>query len=110
MFTQENLNKASLTLMVMAVGWLFIQSLRVDPVVKSVDNLAKSILHHQKESSREIARLTAADSIQNTRMSKNEVKLYRVMRDCTDNKVGVQKCKEHINFYSLPPYKILKDK
>jgi len=96
---QEYINKVLTTLMIGAVTWLFVQSLRVDPVVTAVDRLSLEV-KGSNNINREDHKLIVIQlqeqhseiNSQNSRMDKNEVKLFRVVRDCDQNHADIKNC------------------
>ena len=129
MFSKENMSKAIYTLMVMAVAWLFAQTLRVDPVVTALGELKtvtienqvvnrelhKAAINQQQKDREDNADQHAELSLliydQNTRYERVEVKLNRVMLDCVDNHDKIVECQRFHNRQIFDqPFDILKDK
>ena len=101
MLSRENIDKAVVALMVAAISWLFIQSVRVDPVVTAVEDLTIVMVKNQElnlEQHNENAdqHLEISNMIlqQNYRIISNESSLIRVIEECKENHIEIDECKE----------------
>ena len=129
MFTRELMEKVIIALMIGAVGWLFINSLKVDPVVTAVGELKIVMIQNQKlnreqheeshveqaedraNNNQQHGELSMMIYEQNARFEGYEAKLHRVMDDCTNNHDTILECQRFHDkrIYEIP-FDILKDK
>ena len=100
MLSRENMDKAVVALMVMAISWLFIQSVRVDPVVTAVEDLTKIMVKNQKlnleqhdENAEQHLQISNMILQQNYRIISNESALLRVVDDCKENHISIEECR-----------------
>ena len=101
MLNHENLDKVIVGLMVMAVSWLFIQSLRVNPVEQglnklsvSVDNLNTTLYDMQSNNAKEHSELAQMIYGQKTKMLVNLNRLEHVEYKCEENHQDIKDCRE----------------
>ena len=120
--TREVIDKMLVTLMVGAVTWLFVTSLRVDPVVTAVGELKIVMLDNQKlnkqqheeshaeqrkdriDNSQQHSELSMLVYSQGTQFKAYEAKLHRVIADCNDNHDNILNCQRFHDkrIYEIP--------
>ena len=76
-----------------AIIWLYSQTVLITPVVDAVDRLTEATIAQKKKNSEEHKILVSGQHTLKSRMDKNEVKLFRVVADCTDNRNDIRNCK-----------------
>lgn len=108
MLDKESLNKVVIALMAGAVTWLFVQSVRIDPVVEAVEKLTtvmelsefrnnERAIQIQKDNSIQHGELALMVNTTNNNIASAKVKLFRVIEDCKEQGVLLSKCHaEHI--------------
>ncbi len=85
------------TLSAMAVGWIFASvvenKINIKPLSVSLDRLSASITHADKRNvERDQALMTSIGAL-NSRIKSNEVRLFRVIADCSENHIDIKECK-----------------
>ena len=102
MFTQENLNKVVVALMIAAISWLFLQSLQVNPVVTAVEELKIVMVNNQRENIKQRREDTISNAIEHSELAQNNLisngraRLKAIEHQCHENKDDIGACKEHV--------------
>ena len=116
------IDKVLIALMVAAVSWLFVTSLRVDPVVLAVGELKAVMLDNQRlnkeqhdetqaeqreyrvDNAQQHSELSMLVYNQGTDFKVYKAKLHRVMEDCSDNHQNILACQRFHDkrIYDIP--------
>ena len=108
---KETLEKAIIALMVAAITFLFVQAVKVDPVVTAVVDLKLVMVENNKQNEKRYVAHTKQQDIdrrdnanQHAELSMmvyshkeesagTKMKLFRVIEDCKENHQEIQKCR-----------------
>ena len=105
MFNRESLEKMIIALMVMAVSFLFVQSVKVDPVVTAVDKLTVVMVENQKSNHKRFKEMQSDNADehselaqmiygQNNIIADGRARLINVEARCDENHQDIKDCKE----------------
>ena len=105
-FNEKTRKAGSITILVavggslfaMAIGWIFMavieNKIDIRPLSISLDRLSESIIRSDKRNlDRDQALMNTIGSL-NARINGNEVRLFRVIKDCGENNIDIKECKE----------------